>query len=411
MPVTGPAQSRRLVLVGELGFDDVEQVVVAAAGDAADLDGAVGAGGLGVQTQPGGDLVDDHRVLLAFVLGVGEDVGQQFLGAELVQGPPEGVDAGGAAGDLRTAGGVVGDRRAEERGGLERLGGQAELGVLGAQVVVELDVGVVEEQQVLALDGEDQRLGVDRALAQCAGAEQRVQQEQCVAGLGGDAGDAADRDVGAAGAVQEVDVEVDGFAVAAAPGGELAVHVVEVQGVGALVAGGAVGGGAGAGRDVDLGFDPGGGDLGGLLDGGRQHAVADQEDVGGEAGAFVAGGDLGDDAGGGDRADAGDVAGGDDDVVELQVAVGGQRDVELQRGGVLAAQDAGERLGFRLERGMVRLGIRHDEAPLVSACSAGPARRYAPKPGAVKARSPRRSPAAMMPLAISADLGTLRSLL
>jgi hypothetical protein len=36
--------------------------------------------------QPGGDLLDHHRVLVALVLDVGEDVRQQLLGAELGQG-------------------------------------------------------------------------------------------------------------------------------------------------------------------------------------------------------------------------------------------------------------------------------------------------------------------------------------
>ena len=78
---------------------------------AVDADAAVLAGALRVQPESGGDLADDHRVLVAFVLGVGEDVGEQLAGAELVQGPPEGVDAAGAAADVRAAGEVVGGGR------------------------------------------------------------------------------------------------------------------------------------------------------------------------------------------------------------------------------------------------------------------------------------------------------------
>ncbi len=52
----------------------------------------------------------------------------------------------------------------------EGRGGQSEPGVQVSQVVVQPDVGVVQEQQVLALDGEDQRLGVQRAPAQHSGA-------------------------------------------------------------------------------------------------------------------------------------------------------------------------------------------------------------------------------------------------
>ena len=158
--------------------------------------------------------------------------------------------------------------------------------------------------------------------AEDAGAEQRVQQEQCEAGLGGDAGDAADGHVRAAGAVEELQVDVDRFAVAAEADRQLAVHLVEVQRLLALVAGCAAGRLAGPRRHVALRLDPGGGDLRDLLDRGRQHAVGDQEDVRAETGALVPGRDLGDDAGDRHRADAGDVADGDHDVVELQVRSG-----------------------------------------------------------------------------------------
>ena len=81
-------------------------------------------------------------------------------------------------------------------------------------------VGVVEEQQVLALDVEDQRRRVGRLGAQHPAVEQRVQQERGVAGLGGDAGDPADVDVSPLRAVEEVDVEIDPLAVAGEPGRE-----------------------------------------------------------------------------------------------------------------------------------------------------------------------------------------------
>ena len=77
-------------VVGEPIDDDVDEFVVGAAGRSVDADPAVLAGRVSVQPESGGDLADDHRVLVAFVLGVGEDVGQQFAGAELLQSPPEG---------------------------------------------------------------------------------------------------------------------------------------------------------------------------------------------------------------------------------------------------------------------------------------------------------------------------------
>ena len=68
-------------------------------------------------------------------------------------------------------------------------GRQAEARVAGGLVVGELGVGVVEEQQVLALDVEDERLGVGRLGAEHARVEQAVEQEGGVGGLGGHAGD------------------------------------------------------------------------------------------------------------------------------------------------------------------------------------------------------------------------------
>ena len=146
----------------------------------------------------------------------------------------------------------------------------------------------------------------------------------------------------AAGAVEELEVDVDGLAVAPDPGGDLMFHPVEVEGTGAFLTGGTADELAGARGHVELGLDPRGHDLGDLLHLGGQDAVGDEEDVGAEGRAFVAGADLGDDAAGDDRADAGDVAFGGDDVVELQVGAGRERDGELQRRGVLGADDAAD---------------------------------------------------------------------
>src|SRR5262249_15619368 len=62
-----------------------------------------------------------------------------------------------------------------------------------------------------------------------SGTEDRMQQEQREAGLGGHPGDAADRDVRAAGAVEELQVEVDRLPVPAEPHRHLAIHLVEIQ--------------------------------------------------------------------------------------------------------------------------------------------------------------------------------------
>ena len=84
-------------------------------------------------------------------------------------------------------------------------------------------------------------------------------------------------------------------------------------------------------RHVDLRRHPGGGDLGGLLDLGRQRAVGDREDVGVEHRALVPGPHGGDHAGDGDRRPVGQLPAGDHDVVELQVGAGRHGHPELER--------------------------------------------------------------------------------
>jgi hypothetical protein len=88
---------------------------------------------------------------------------------------------------------------------------------------------VVEEKQVLALDGEDQRLGVGRLTLQDARIEDRVEEEGGERRLGGHAGDAGDRHVGAPGAVEEVEVDVQRPAVTAHPQRDPPLHHVEVE--------------------------------------------------------------------------------------------------------------------------------------------------------------------------------------
>ena len=120
--------------------------------------------GLALALQRRGDVVHDHRVLLALVLGVGEHERQQLLGRELLDRPEERVRrrAGGSA----TSGVAFGSSR---RGGAYTAtsanapGMQPEVAVLLRLLGRELDVLVVEEEQVLALHVEDQRLGVRRA--------------------------------------------------------------------------------------------------------------------------------------------------------------------------------------------------------------------------------------------------------
>ena len=236
-----------------------------------------------VSPQPGGDLPDQHRVMGPLVLGVGERERQQLLLAELRQRPVERAHRLVARGHVRSASGVPGPRRGKDPDILERGRWQSQLVVPLALLRRQPLIGVVEEQQVLALDREHQHLGVVRLAGQHAGVEDRVQQEQRERCLGRDAGHAGDGDVGAAGAVDELEVDVDGLAVAAEADWDLLVaHLVEVQRRVTLLPGCPRDDGAGHRRHVHLGLDPGDGDLRDLGDLRRQRALLDQEHIGGE---------------------------------------------------------------------------------------------------------------------------------
>ena len=148
-------------------------------------------------------------------------------------------------------------RRREHTHRLERRGLQTDLVVLGAPLGCSA-VRPVEEQEVFTFDVEDERLAVLACRAEHVGVEHRVQQEGGVARLGGDARDAGDVDVRAARAVDEIDVQIERTAVAAQADRQPALHRVEVEGDVALLARGPAHLGAGRGRHVHLGLEPGG---------------------------------------------------------------------------------------------------------------------------------------------------------
>ena len=98
-----------------------------------------------------------------------------------------------------------------------------------ALCVVEPGVEMIEKQQVLAFDVEYQAFGVHGRGAENTRVEQRIQQERGVAGLGGDTGDAADVDMGAFGAVDEIEIKVDRIFVTAEPGRQTAFDFIEIE--------------------------------------------------------------------------------------------------------------------------------------------------------------------------------------
>ncbi len=243
MPVVvarpGPVLAGLVVL--DLIADEVDELDERAELVAVDAPDAVVADALAVLLQSGGDVVDHHRVLLALVLGVGEQEGKELLLDELGDGPVVGVGADRAGGDVGDdlVGALAG--RAVDGDRVERVGLEAHAAIAVAVLVAELGVEVVEEQQVLALHVEDERLGVDRLRTERARVEERVEEERGVGGLGRHARDAADVDVRAAGAVEELEVEVQRLVTMIDADGELGLHLVEVESFVALFALGAVG--------------------------------------------------------------------------------------------------------------------------------------------------------------------------
>ena len=238
MPMTGPAQAARVTSSLTLSAIKSTRLRPGSDGGAVNADRSVPTGRRRVTGQPGGYLVDDHRVLVALVFDIGEYVEKQLAAAEFGQGPPEGVDARSPAG--RPAAAQSGRREldgAKKPTDLNGWASQPEAGVGSPQVVVEASVRLVEEQQVFALDREHERLRVDCPSAELPRGEQRVQEEQSEACLGGDPGNAGDRNVGTPGAIEEVEVDVDRLAVAAQPDRDLARHLVEVERAVAVTAG------------------------------------------------------------------------------------------------------------------------------------------------------------------------------
>jgi hypothetical protein len=103
-------------------------------------DHAVAVGGRGL-LERAGHVVHDHRVLLAVVLGVGEQERQQPLLAELGDGPEEGGDAAGPGPDVGRGVGVARPGRGHDADAAERAGLQAEQAVALALGLVEAGVG------------------------------------------------------------------------------------------------------------------------------------------------------------------------------------------------------------------------------------------------------------------------------
>ena len=146
--------------------------------------------------------------------------------------------------------------------------------------------------------------------------------------------------MGAARAVEEVEVGVDGLAVAGEADGQAPLHAVEEEGLVAVDPGGALHLLAGAGRDEHLGLHPGDLHVGRVGHRGGHHAVFDEEDIGVELGAFVARAHQVDDAVEADGAAVGQGRLDQHHVVELEVLALGHAHPELEGHRVEGAEDA-----------------------------------------------------------------------
>ena len=213
---------------------------------------------------------------------------------------------------------------------LERAGLQPERPVLGAVLVGQPDVGLVEEQQVLAFDVEDQRLCVRRLVAEHVAVEQPVEQETRVARLGRDAGDAGDVHVRAAASVEKREVDVHRKPVARDPGGEPLLHLIEVQRFIARASGCAGDCVARSRWHVQLGLEACADDVRGPCELDGQQPLIGEEHVAVKAAALVPRADHVDEPANPQRARAGDIGLHSDDVVELQERVLLNPDPELK---------------------------------------------------------------------------------
>ena len=178
-----------ILAVGAAVGQHLDQVVERLDTLAVDRDPGVGglALGRGGLVQLGLDAVEDEAELARGVVGLGEQEPQQPLLHELAQRPEESGDALLAAPGVGQPLARALAYRGHDLHALEGGHGQAELRVLGPRLGVEATVGLVDEQQVLALDVEDDAVRVGGPAPERAAREEAVEQERRVGGLGGDA--------------------------------------------------------------------------------------------------------------------------------------------------------------------------------------------------------------------------------
>ena len=157
------------------------------------------------------DALADERQLVLRVVRVGEAELEQPEIDELARRPREDVDALEPSAGVGDQVAAASARRRPESHARERRRLHADRGPpLGRALGLgEQPIGLVQPQQVLALDVEHQHAQVRRALTDDRRrGRQHPQEEQRERRLRGDAGDACDRHVAALAAVEEVEIDV-----------------------------------------------------------------------------------------------------------------------------------------------------------------------------------------------------------
>ena len=317
-----------LVVTDEVALDLLHEVVQRAAGHTLDLHVASGVEERRVacsMLEARRDQFDEVADLPAVALRVREQEAEVATRAELVQRPVEPGDAREAAGGLWQRL-VTRPTGRKERHRFERSGRQAKGGPPSSLLLRQPSVRPVEEQEVLALHVEDQRLRRRPAGAERLAFEQPVQQERRVRRFRGHPGDTGDVHVRTARSVQELQVPEDRALRPVEADGEPQVlvavpHPVEVERGVPLLVGREVHGLARHRRDVDLGCDTRDGDVRRDARLRRQDAVRRECHVRGERDALLHRLQRIDDAVGLDHLAVRQRCLHVDDVVELQVGV------------------------------------------------------------------------------------------
>src|SRR5260370_32063999 len=148
--------------------DKIGQLLVSPQLNIVDFPGAVVSRGSPITLEDRRDIVDHHGVLLPLVLRVGEHERKEFLLAEFSKRPVEAPHTLVTCRDVRAGIWIALAGRSVDRHGIKSPMRKIERLVETLVFLAKLRVFVIEEQKILALDVEDQRLRIDSLRAQNA---------------------------------------------------------------------------------------------------------------------------------------------------------------------------------------------------------------------------------------------------